>query len=202
MFHGSHSPRVENMEARSSVPAPSRATEAAQIAGSAVFQPPLRVLRCQPIPHLSPPLWPRPRFPDAPTTTARTPGHHKPSPSPLHQLINLAKEELVEINAGGRGGVQLVMDKNSGTSWFLVTHATWRDAGNYTCAPVHATPASVSVHVLDGGRLAMCVHVTRSNLSFPSQHFTQAAAAGSIRLLQRLPLSSQVQVQCESNRVR
>ncbi|XP_050711863.1 uncharacterized protein LOC126995964 [Eriocheir sinensis] len=59
------------------------------------------------------------------------------------------KEELVEINAGGRGGVQLVTDKNSGTSWLLVTHATWRDAGNYTCAPVHATPASVSVHVLD-----------------------------------------------------
>ncbi|XP_050719507.1 uncharacterized protein LOC127000131 [Eriocheir sinensis] len=59
------------------------------------------------------------------------------------------KEELVEINAGGRGGVQLVTDKNSGTSWLLLTHATWRDAGNYTCAPVHATPASVSVHVLD-----------------------------------------------------
>ncbi|XP_050711924.1 uncharacterized protein LOC126995991 [Eriocheir sinensis] len=55
----------------------------------------------------------------------------------------------MEINAGGRGGVQLVTDKNSGTSWLLVTHATWRDAGNYTCAPVHATPASVSVHVLD-----------------------------------------------------
>ncbi|XP_050693887.1 kin of IRRE-like protein 1 [Eriocheir sinensis] len=62
------------------------------------------------------------------------------------------KEELVEINAGGRGGVQLVTDKNSGTSWLLVTHATWRDAGNYTCAPVHATPASGSVHVLDALR--------------------------------------------------
>ncbi|XP_063883103.1 kin of IRRE-like protein 3 isoform X2 [Scylla paramamosain] len=59
------------------------------------------------------------------------------------------KEEIVEINAGGRGGVQLVTDKNSGTSWLLVNHATWRDAGNYTCATVHATPASVSVHVLD-----------------------------------------------------
>ncbi|XP_050709476.1 uncharacterized protein LOC126994237 [Eriocheir sinensis] len=66
-------------------------TAAAHFAGSAVFQPPLRVLRCQPIPHLSPPLWPRPRFPDAPTTTARNPGHHKPSPSPLHQLINLGR---------------------------------------------------------------------------------------------------------------
>ncbi|XP_050696810.1 uncharacterized protein LOC126985514 [Eriocheir sinensis] len=61
------------------------------------------------------------------------------------------KEELVEINAGGRGGVQLVTDKNSGTSWLLVTHTTWRDAGNYTCAPMHSTPASVFVHVLDGG---------------------------------------------------
>ncbi|XP_050719506.1 uncharacterized protein LOC127000130 [Eriocheir sinensis] len=64
------------------------------------------------------------------------------------------KEELVEINAGGRGGVQLVTDKNSGTSWLLLTHATWRDAGNYTCAPVHATPASVSVHMLDGSSRA------------------------------------------------
>ncbi|XP_069941787.1 zwei Ig domain protein zig-8-like [Cherax quadricarinatus] len=58
-------------------------------------------------------------------------------------------EEVEEINAGGRGGVQVVTDKHAGTSWLLVTHATWRDAGNYTCAPAHATPATVSVHVLD-----------------------------------------------------
>nr|XP_045615402.1 hemicentin-1-like [Procambarus clarkii] len=59
------------------------------------------------------------------------------------------EEEVEEINAGGRGGVQVVTDKHAGTSWLLVTHATWRDAGNYTCAPAHATPATVSVHVLD-----------------------------------------------------
>ncbi|XP_066965331.1 uncharacterized protein [Macrobrachium rosenbergii] len=55
----------------------------------------------------------------------------------------------IEINIGERGGVQLVTDKNEGTSWLLVTHATWKDAGNYTCAPAYARPASVSVHVLD-----------------------------------------------------
>ncbi|KAG7155339.1 Zwei Ig domain protein zig-8-like 24, partial [Homarus americanus] len=58
--------------------------------------------------------------------------------------------EVEEINAGGRGGVQLVTDKHAGTSWLLVTHATWRDAGNYTCAPANARPATVAIHVLDG----------------------------------------------------
>lgn len=65
-------------------------------------------------------------------------------------LISAGKKKVEEVNAGGRGGVQLVTDKRSGYSWLLVTAATWRDAGNYTCAPVHATPATVSVHVLDG----------------------------------------------------
>ncbi|KAL7630659.1 UNVERIFIED_CONTAM: hypothetical protein RMT77_019135 [Armadillidium vulgare] len=61
------------------------------------------------------------------------------------------KEKVEEVNAGGRGGVQLVTDKRSGHSWLLVTSATWKDAGNYTCAPARATPASVTVHVLDEG---------------------------------------------------
>ncbi|XP_063589785.1 protein turtle homolog A-like [Penaeus indicus] len=56
---------------------------------------------------------------------------------------------MEELNSGTRGGVQLVTDRRAGTSWLLVTQATWRDAGNYTCAPAHATPASVSVHILD-----------------------------------------------------
>ncbi|KAK8733730.1 hypothetical protein OTU49_006458, partial [Cherax quadricarinatus] len=47
---------------------------------------------------------------------------------------------LEELNAGSRGGVQLVTDRRAGTSWLLVTNATWRDAGNYTCFPEHAVP--------------------------------------------------------------
>ncbi|XP_071534548.1 protein amalgam-like isoform X2 [Panulirus ornatus] len=59
-------------------------------------------------------------------------------------------EQVEEIKKSDRGGVQVVTDKHAGTSWLLVTRATWRDAGNYTCAPDYAKPASVSVHVLDG----------------------------------------------------
>ncbi|CAL4140703.1 unnamed protein product, partial [Meganyctiphanes norvegica] len=55
----------------------------------------------------------------------------------------------VRLNSGGRGGVQVVTDRHAGTSWLLVTKATWRDAGNYTCHPNYATPATVTVHVLD-----------------------------------------------------
>ncbi|XP_071534656.1 hemicentin-2-like isoform X2 [Panulirus ornatus] len=58
-------------------------------------------------------------------------------------------EQVEEIKTSDRGGVQVVTDKHAGTSWLLVTRATWRDAGNYTCAPDYAKPASVSVHVLD-----------------------------------------------------
>ncbi|XP_071534662.1 uncharacterized protein [Panulirus ornatus] len=58
-------------------------------------------------------------------------------------------EQVEEIKSSDRGGVQVVTDKHAGTSWLLVTRATWRDAGNYTCAPDYAKPASVSVHVLD-----------------------------------------------------
>ncbi|XP_076033802.1 uncharacterized protein LOC143020847 [Oratosquilla oratoria] len=58
-------------------------------------------------------------------------------------------ENVQLVSEGGRGGVQLVTDKHSGTSWLLVTSATWRDAGTYSCAPQGAHPASITVHVLD-----------------------------------------------------
>lgn len=58
--------------------------------------------------------------------------------------------QVEEISTAGRGGVQLVTDKHAGTSWLLVTHATWRDAGNYSCVPAHGRPTTVSIHVLDG----------------------------------------------------
>ncbi|XP_047468871.1 uncharacterized protein LOC125025044 isoform X2 [Penaeus chinensis] len=57
--------------------------------------------------------------------------------------------QVEEISTAGRGGVQLVTDKHAGTSWLLVTHATWRDAGNYSCVPAHGRPTTVSIHVLD-----------------------------------------------------
>lgn len=65
-------------------------------------------------------------------------------------LFSSAADPNDEVNSGGRGGVQLVTDRRAGTSWLLVNKATWRDAGNYTCAPEHATPAHVIVHVLHG----------------------------------------------------
>ncbi|XP_068237427.1 uncharacterized protein [Palaemon carinicauda] len=86
----------------------------------------------------------------------------------------------IEINVGERGGVQLVTDKNEGTSWLLVTHATWKDAGNYTCAPAYAKPASVSVHVLDGVLVA-------EETPAAMQHDLQPSS-GSV-LLSTVPLS-------------
>ncbi|KAK3850877.1 hypothetical protein Pcinc_042442 [Petrolisthes cinctipes] len=76
--------------------------------------------------------------------------HVLPRPSRRESVVIRGDDETEVINEGGRGGVQLVTDKNGGNSWLLVNRATWKDAGNYTCAPAHAMPDSVSVHVLDG----------------------------------------------------
>ncbi|KAK7065801.1 hypothetical protein SK128_021644 [Halocaridina rubra] len=56
---------------------------------------------------------------------------------------------VIELNIGDRGGVQLVTDKNRGSSWLLVSNASWKDAGNYTCAPEYSQPASITVHILN-----------------------------------------------------
>ncbi|KAK8380547.1 hypothetical protein O3P69_016857 [Scylla paramamosain] len=90
-------------------------------------------------------------------------GHLRDSPitwyySPLNQKAR-------EVHAAGRGGVQLVTDKHAGTSWLLVDHATWRDAGNYTCAPMHARPASVVIHVVDEESPAAMQHDSGSAAS-------------------------------------
>ncbi|KAK3857866.1 hypothetical protein Pcinc_035913 [Petrolisthes cinctipes] len=73
--------------------------------------------------------------------------HTLPAPSTSHDIEHKSRTEC--INKGGRGGVQVITDKRAGTSWLLVTHVTWKDAGNYTCAPALVTPASVTIHVLD-----------------------------------------------------
>lgn len=51
-----------------------------------------------------------------------------------------------------RGGISLETEKTESgtTSKLLITKASLTDSGNYTCVPSNATPASVSVHVLNG----------------------------------------------------
>ncbi|XP_050728642.1 uncharacterized protein LOC127004636 isoform X2 [Eriocheir sinensis] len=91
-----------------------------------------------------------------------------------------------ELNSGNRGGVQLVTDRRAGVSWLLVTHATWRDAGNYTCAPDHAVPASVVVHVLDESPAAMQPHLQAGSSASPSPAASSAPPSSSSPLLHAL----------------
>lgn len=51
-----------------------------------------------------------------------------------------------------RGGISLETEKTEAgtTSRLMLTRATLRDSGNYTCVPVGAIPASAQVHVLNG----------------------------------------------------
>lgn len=51
-----------------------------------------------------------------------------------------------------RGGISLETEKTeTGTSSrLMLTRATLRDSGNYTCVPSGAISASVQVHVLNG----------------------------------------------------
>ncbi|KNC25271.1 hypothetical protein FF38_09741 [Lucilia cuprina] len=51
-----------------------------------------------------------------------------------------------------RGGISLETEKTDTgtTSRLMLTRASLRDSGNYTCAPIGAIPASVRVHVLTG----------------------------------------------------
>ncbi|XP_042205935.1 uncharacterized protein LOC121855134 [Homarus americanus] len=91
--------------------------------------------------------------------------------------------EVEEINAGGRGGVQLVTDKHAGTSWLLVTHATWRDAGNYTCAPANARPATVAIHVLDEEAPAAMQHDLQPNAASKASTPTSHVLLAGVHLL-------------------
>ncbi|XP_055857685.1 zwei Ig domain protein zig-8 isoform X1 [Episyrphus balteatus] len=51
-----------------------------------------------------------------------------------------------------RGGISLETEKTDvgTTSRLMLTRASFRDSGNYTCVPAAAIPASVQVHVLNG----------------------------------------------------
>lgn len=51
-----------------------------------------------------------------------------------------------------RGGISLETEKTDAgtTSRLMLTRASLRDSGNYTCVPNAAVPASVRVHVLTG----------------------------------------------------
>lgn len=51
-----------------------------------------------------------------------------------------------------RGGISLETEKTDTgtTSRLMLTRASLRDSGNYTCMPTGAIPASVRVHVLTG----------------------------------------------------
>lgn len=59
--------------------------------------------------------------------------------------------EIVNFDSE-RGGVSLEQEKTEigTTSRLLLTKATFRDSGNYTCRAERAVPASVIVHVLNG----------------------------------------------------
>jgi hypothetical protein len=51
-----------------------------------------------------------------------------------------------------RGGISLEQEKSETgtTSRLLLTKATFRDSGNYSCVPLGALSASIIVHVLNG----------------------------------------------------
>lgn len=53
-----------------------------------------------------------------------------------------------------RGGISLETEKTDlGTSSrLMLTRATLRDSGNYTCAPFGTIAASVQVHILHNGK--------------------------------------------------
>ncbi|XP_071524894.1 hemicentin-1-like [Panulirus ornatus] len=97
----------------------------------------------------------------------------------VNPTLKSSSTVLEELNSGGRGGVQLVTDRRAGTSWLLVTNATWRDAGNYTCSPEHADPASVSVHVLDEESPAAMQPHLQANTSPPPSSASSSSSSSS-----------------------
>lgn len=62
-----------------------------------------------------------------------------------------------------RGGISLEQEKSETgtTSRLLLTKATFRDSGNYSCVPLGALSASVIVHVLNGNWKRLFFHFTR-----------------------------------------
>ncbi|KAL9907523.1 zwei Ig domain protein zig-8 isoform X2 [Glossina fuscipes] len=71
-----------------------------------------------------------------------------------------------------RGGISLETEKTDTgtTSRLMLTRASLRDSGNYTCMPTGAIPASVRVHVLTGEQPAAMqtskgLHIARTKLA-------------------------------------
>ncbi|XP_069968809.1 zwei Ig domain protein zig-8 isoform X2 [Bactrocera oleae] len=64
-----------------------------------------------------------------------------------------------------RGGISLETEKTDvgTTSRLMLTRASLRDSGNYTCVPTSAIPASVRVHVLTGEQPA-AMQTSRTNM--------------------------------------
>ncbi|KAG5682156.1 hypothetical protein PVAND_011528 [Polypedilum vanderplanki] len=71
--------------------------------------------------------------------------HHVPSIQWYHNA------HVIEFNSN-RGGISLETEKNADgtTSRLMLTRASFRDGGNYTCVPHGALSASGFVHVLNG----------------------------------------------------
>ena len=59
--------------------------------------------------------------------------------------------QLLEYE-GDRPGVRVVTEARRNTvSRLLVTNATESDTGRYTCKPSNGRPATITLHVLEGG---------------------------------------------------
>ncbi|XP_017486004.1 PREDICTED: uncharacterized protein LOC108374526 isoform X2 [Rhagoletis zephyria] len=77
-----------------------------------------------------------------------------------------------------RGGISLETEKTDvgTTSRLMLTRASLRDSGNYTCAPIGAVPASVRVHVLTGEQPAAMQTGTADSVFIESPAYLIIAA--------------------------
>ncbi|XP_039968060.1 zwei Ig domain protein zig-8 isoform X2 [Bactrocera neohumeralis] len=85
-----------------------------------------------------------------------------------------------------RGGISLETEKTDvgTTSRLMLTRASLRDSGNYTCVPTGAIPASVRVHVLTGEQPA-AMQTSRSNIVLQTQVYLTIAASCIITIVYR-----------------
>ncbi|XP_049316451.1 zwei Ig domain protein zig-8 isoform X6 [Bactrocera dorsalis] len=77
-----------------------------------------------------------------------------------------------------RGGISLETEKTDvgTTSRLMLTRASLRDSGNYTCVPTGAIPASVRVHVLTGEQPA-AMQTSRSNIVLQTRVYLTIATS-------------------------
>lgn len=76
-----------------------------------------------------------------------------PSPAIDSHIHRYHGSSIVDFDSV-RGGISLETEKTETgtTSRLLLTRATLRDSGNYSCVPAAAISASIQVHVLNGER--------------------------------------------------